>query len=67
MRFCHQEAVGTNLSRFSFADTAVDDYLLSYDGVVADMAVSLFAFPAKVLRVGSDNGTVEHLYVVSQP
>ena len=65
MRFSHQEAVGTNLSGFSFADTAVDDYLFSYDGVVTDMAGGLVAFSAEILRVSTDNGTVEHLYVVS--
>ena len=65
MAFSHNEAVVADACASFAGDAAVDYDLLSDDVVVSDIAECAFAFPAEVLRVGADDGTLVHLVVRS--
>jgi len=63
MGFGHDEAVVADDSGTCRAYASVDYAVFAYDVVVADFAVGFFAFPAEVLRVGSDYAALVYFVV----
>ena len=65
MALGHYKGVAAYSRGASSDDAAVDYHMLAYHIVVSDIAECAFAFPAEVLRVGADDGTLVHLVVRS--
>lgn len=66
MAVCADEAVRADGCSPLVVDAAVDDDVLTDDGVVAHEAVSVLSFPAEVLGIGAYDGTLVDFYVFSK-
>lgn len=62
----HDEAFVADAGGAALVDAAVDDDVFADGDLVAGDAVGLGAFPAEVLRVGADNGTLINFVVCSE-
>ena len=62
---CHKERAAPYPCAPFGLYAAVDDHILAYHHVVTDVAVGEPSLPTEVLRVGTYNGTLEHLAVLA--
>ena len=62
----HEEGTGTDACAAFGVDATVDDDILTDHHIVTDEAVGETTFPAEILRVGSDDGSLIDLAVFAE-